>query len=389
MTFFDGLYFFIVLFLGCVPAIVLGLREKPIEKYLMFFSIIMILLIYTQNIKELLWLAAFVVLEWHVIMAFQYLRRTHGKNNKLLYHAVFWALLPLVLAKCSGITGIHAFSFVGISYITFRVVQIILETHDGLIQESGFWKTMNFLLFFPSLSSGPIDRSRRFEADLVASRTRLEYVDLLQKGLRKILLGIVYKFVLSAIFYDQLQLVAGRYTPQHALIYAYLYGIYMFFDFAGYSLMAVGTGYIFGIRLPDNFNKPFISIDMKDFWDRWHISLSHWFRDFVFSRFMMFVIRGKKIKNRMNAATVGFIVNMLIMGVWHGLSFDYLLYGLYHGILLGLTERWQKKKWYKKHCDKRWYKILSWAVTMNLVMFGFLIFSGYFMDAVRVIGAKM
>lgn len=69
------------------------------------------------------------------------------------------------------------------------------------------------------------------------------------------------------------------------LFYGYSYGFYMFFDFAGYSLMAIGTSYILGIKTPENFNKPFISKDIKEFWDRWHITLSHWFRDFVFSRF--------------------------------------------------------------------------------------------------------
>ena len=140
-----------------------------------------------------------------------------------------------------------------------------------------------------------------------------------------------------------------------------------------------------GIRVPDNFNKPFISIDIKDFWDRWHISLSHWFRDFVFSRFMIWAIRGKKFKNRLNAASAGFIVNLLIMGAWHGLTVDYLAYGLYHGILLAVTERYQKTKWYKAHKNKKIYQIASWFITLNLVMFGFLIFSGKFFETMRII----
>ena len=388
MAFYDGLYFLIVLFLGCIPAIILGLKEKPIEKYLMAFSLLMIGLIYTGDMHNLLYLLLFILLEWHVIVAFQHLRRTHGKDNSFFYLAIFWALLPLVIAKVSGLIGRHWFAFIGISYITFKVVQIIIETHDGLIERSGFWKTMNFLLFFPALSSGPIDRSRRFESDLVA-RPRAEYVDMLQKGLRKILLGVVYKFALSAIFFAQLEKITGRYDIQYVIAYAYVYGIYMFFDFAGYSLMAIGTGYIFGIQVPDNFNKPFVSVDIKEFWDRWHISLSHWFRDFVFSRFMMFAIRGKKFKNRMNAATAGFIVNMLVMGVWHGLSFDYLLYGLYHGVLLALTERFQKTKLFKANRNRTWYKAISWFVTLNLVMFGFLIFSGYFTETAKVILQKI
>ena len=89
--------------------------------------------------------------------------------------------------------------------------------------------------------------------------------------------------------------------------------------------MAIGTSYILGIRTPENFNKPFISKDIKEFWDRWHITLSHWFRDFLFSRYMMSALRSKKFKNRLNAASAGFIINMFVMGIWHGLSKDYFV----------------------------------------------------------------
>ena len=155
----------------------------------------------------------------------------------------------------------------------------------------------------------------------------------------------------------------------------------MFFDFAGYSAMAIGVSYILGIRTPENFNKPFISLDLKDFWNRWHISLSTWFRDFLFSRFTMDAIRKKRFDNRLTTASVGLILNMGIMGIWHGFYGHYIAYGLYHGILLAVTEVYQKKSgFYKRNKDKRWYKILSWFITLNIVMFGFLIFSGHIQE---------
>lgn len=154
----------------------------------------------------------------------------------------------------------------------------------------------------------------------------------------------------------------------------------MFFDFAGYSLMAVGASYFLGIRTPDNFNKPFISKDIKEFWDRWHITLSHWFRDFIFSRFMMKAIKKKWFKTRLRGAAAGFLVNMIIMGAWHGLTPSYLTYGLYHGALLAVTEVYQKKsRFYKTNKKKKWFQFFSWFVTFQMVMFGFLIFSGRLM----------
>lgn len=385
MSFYDGLVFFIILVLGCIPAVVLGLKEKRIGNYTLLFSLILIFMIYRQNIIELLYLCVYIFFVWHLIAIYQYSIRHFGKKKAVCLHAVLFALMPLCIAKLSGLAGHHWLSFLGISYITFKVLQIILESYDGVIEKSDFTSTMSFLLFFPSLSSGPIDRSRRFENDLQKIWSREEYALLLQKGIWKILLGVFYKFVLSAITYDFLEKISERYDLQFLILYAYIYGIYMFFDFAGYSLMAIGTSYILGIHTPDNFNKPFISKDIKEFWDRWHITLSHWLRDFLFSRYVSNAIRNKKFQNRMDAATAGFIVNMLVMGVWHGLTRDYLLYGLYHGVLLSVTERYQKKKWYRKVKNKSWYQMISWFVTLNLVMFGFLIFSGKFFEAIDVI----
>lgn len=269
------------------------------------------------------------------------------------------------------------FQFIGISYLTFRVVQIIIEIYDGVIESVSVTEFTGFLIFFPTFSCGPIDRSRRFESDFTKTYKRSEYLELFGIGLEKMIWGLLYKFVLAELGYKLMMLVTEP-TLLNEIAYAYTYGIYMFFDFAGYSLMAVGTGYMLGIKVPDNFNKPFLSKDMKDFWARWHITLSEWFRDFIFTRFVMASMKKKRFPTRLTTASVGFIINMLVMGVWHGLGTCYILYGLYHGVLLALTEIYQKKsKFYKRNKKKKWYGVLSWAVTMNLVMFGFLIFSGH------------
>lgn len=389
MSFYNGLTFFIILFVGLIPAVVMGVRQKSLKKYTLFLSLVILYLVERDTPIELFYLFVYIFIEWHIIAIYQWSRKQFGKVKAIYHHAIFFALLPLVVAKLSGLINHNWFSFVGISYITFKIMQIIIESYDGIVEKSSFWDTICFLLFFPTFSSGPIDRSRRFEEDQEQILPKIEYIDLLQKGLWKILMGCVYKFVISTIMFDYLARLSERYNLQYVVLYAYVYGAYLFFDFAGYSLMAVGTSYILGVKTPDNFDKPFLSKDIKEFWDRWHITLSHWFRDFLFSRYMVGVIRNKKFKNRLDAATAGFILNMLVMGIWHGLSKDYLLYGLYHGILLAITERYQKKKWYKKLKNKRWYKVISWFITLNLVMFGFLIFSGRFFELFSVLVSKL
>lgn len=380
MTFFGDFTFFGWLLLALLPAVLLGILEKPLRYYTLFLSAAFITAVLKDTPLQLLYLALFVLVEIAVVRIYLSLRTAFGRKAWIYHSFVFLTILPLVVNKVSGVFKLSWLGFLGISYLTFRVVQIVIEIYDGVIHEVPLLETLSFLLFFPSVSSGPIDRSRRYHEDYVKVWTRSEYLDLLGDGLMKILLGMVYKFILAGAFGNWMDSAAYG-TAWYANIgYAYCYGLHMFFDFAGYSLMAVGTGYLLGVRVPDNFRYPFISKDIKDFWDRWHITLSHWFRDFIFSRFMMTCIRKKWFKTRLTGAAVAFLVNMLVMGCWHGLTPSYILYGLYHGTLLAGTEIYQKKsKFYKKHKKQQWYKAVSWFITMQAVMFGFYIFSGRFL----------
>ncbi|ERI99952.1 MULTISPECIES: D-alanyl-lipoteichoic acid biosynthesis protein DltB [Eubacteriales] len=390
MSFYGDLRFFLVLAAALVPAAVLGLRERSLKGYSFALSLLFIWLVYGGQPAQLLWLAGFYLLELHAVKGYLLLRRKFGRNSVIYGHFVALALAPLLLYKFSGLFGKSVFGFLGISYLSFKVLQVIIEIYDGVIKEMGGLELSSFLLLFPAISSGPIDRSRRFLADWHTVYSREEYRKLLGTGLQKIALGLFYKYALSQLFYQVMGRFAHRYRPLPLAGYGYSYGFYLFFDFAGYSLMAIGVSYILGIRTPENFDKPFLSVDMKDFWNRWHITLSHWFRDFLFSRFMMNAIRKKWFSSRLNGAAAGLVVNMLVMGLWHGFTGCYIAYGLYHGMLLALTEIYQKKSaFYKRNRDKGWYKALSWFVTLQLVMVGFLIFSGAMAEAGRAVLAKL
>ena len=158
----------------------------------------------------------------------------------------------------------------------------------------------------------------------------------------------------------------------------YAYSFYLFFDFAGYSNFAIGTSYILGVRTPPNFFLPFLSTSIKDFWTRWHISLSKWFGDYVYSRITIDIMRKKLFKSRHTVSYIAQIITMLTMGAWHGLTLYYLLYGLYHGLLLVANDLYERKiPFYKKNKDHFAYQLLSVLVTFHLVCFGFLLFSGY------------
>ena len=372
MNYFEGNEFFLLLFVVLLIGFVVNFFEKRKDYYILVLSLLFTGAIYGKSRAMIVYLLAFVVYQYLIVFLAQ---RTDAKRLKPL---VFLSILPLVINKVFALTSLHLLAFIGISYMSFKTIQIMLEISDGLIKEKINIKDyLQFLLFFPTVSAGPIDRSRRFLTEINGVMPRKEYLELAGDGVYRIVLGLLYKVVLSTYVYQMLLALNNTSTVVYSIKYMYLYTLYLFFDFAGYSLMAVGSSNILGIQTPMNFNKPFLSVDIKDFWTRWHITLSTWLRDFVFSRVLMQVIRKKWFKNRLHNATYAYMVNMLVMGFWHGLSVSYIVYGFYHGVLMAGFEVYQKKSnFYKKNKNKNWYKLLSWFVTMNLVMIGFFIFSG-------------
>ena len=372
MNYFEGNEFFLLLFVVLLIGFVVNFFEKRKDYYILVLSLLFAGAIYGKSRAMIVYLLAFIVYQYFLVFLAQ---RIEAKWLKPL---VFLSILPLVINKVFALTSLHLLAFIGISYMSFKTIQIMLEISDGLIKEKITVKDyLQFLLFFPTVSAGPIDRSRRFLKEINEVMPRKEYLELAGDGVYRIVLGLLYKVVLSTYVYQMLLALNNTGTVVYSIKYMYLYTLYLFFDFAGYSLMAVGSSNILGIQTPMNFNKPFLSVDIKDFWTRWHITLSTWLRDFVFSRVLMQVIRKKWFKNRLHNATYAYMVNMLVMGFWHGLSVSYIVYGFYHGVLMAGFEVYQKKSnFYKKNKNKNWYKLLSWFVTMNLVMIGFFIFSG-------------
>ena len=372
MNYFEGNEFFLLLFVVLLIGFAVNFFEKPKDYYILVLSLLFAGAIYGKSRAMIVYLISFVIYQYFLVFIAQ---RIEIKRLKPL---VFLSILPLVINKVFALTSLHLLAFIGISYMSFKTIQIMLEISDGLIKEKISIKDyLQFLLFFPTVSAGPIDRSRRFLKEINEVMPRKEYLELAGDGVYRIILGLLYKVVLSTYVYQMLLALNNTGTVVYSIKYMYLYTLYLFFDFAGYSLMAVGSSNILGIQTPMNFNKPFLSVDIKDFWTRWHITLSTWLRDFVFSRVLMQVIRKKWFKNRLHNATYAYMVNMLVMGFWHGLSVSYIVYGFYHGVLMAGFEVYQKKStFYKKNKNKNWYKLLSWFVTMNLVMIGFFIFSG-------------
>lgn len=389
MTPFDSSIFFYILFVSLIPAVLLGLFEKKLKYYGVFLSIFMMLLFIGRNKSQLLSFLSFYILQIILIKLYLVIRKKVA-NPWVMRFFVLLSILPLCLVKFSRFFTSSTIGFIGISYITFRTVQIIVEIHDDLIKEIKFIDLTYFILFFPSVSSGPIDRSRRFEEDINKKLTRKEYIDCIGNGFFRITKGIAYKFILANLIYNHwLVKIPSTFSISHIIQCMYAYSLYLFFDFAGYSSIAIGTGYFLGVKLPENFNMPFISKSMKEFWDRWHMSLSFWFRDFIYTRFVMTSLKHKWFKSRYTASYLGFMITMITMGIWHGPYSYYIAYGFYQGFLIVLTDYYQRKsKFYKAHKKEKWFMALSIFITFHLVCFGLLLFSGYLNTYIHSLGIK-
>jgi membrane protein involved in D-alanine export len=327
--------------------------------------------------KETLLLAAFLVGQTVLIQLHLRFVAVYGRGIRWERWSVpLLALLPLVAVKLAGALHFPDLAFIGLSYFTFRAVQVTLEISDGLIERLGVVDLLYFLAFFPTITSGPIDRSRRFLQDADTRIEGGEYSQLLARGLWLIMLGATYKFAFAAWLGGLLPQTGGGFLGMVA--YMYVYGFYLFFDFGGYSAMAVGAACIFGIRVPMNFRMPFLSGSIKDFWTRWHITLSFWLRDYLYTRLLMTLIKRKTFKSAVTASYVAIVVNMLAMGFWHGETLYFITYGLYHGVLLVANDAYERHMpRFRQYRDRTWYRIGAIFVTFQLVMFGFLIFSGH------------
>lgn len=371
---FSGLLFFYLLFLGLLPAVVLGLLGKKLHYHGIFLCAAMLVIVFWQN-GQLAALALFFLWEMALCCLFW---RLPKRTRPLLWAAVVLALGPLGLIKLGEVwQPFSLFRLMGASYMSFRAVQLLLDIYDGRLQKLRPVALGYFLLFFPAVSSGPIDRYRRFLSDLDRPPDREHYRTLLAQGIWKLAGGCVSAVVISG-FIQQYWLAALPASGFGAtLSYMYGYTFYLFFNFAGYSSMAIGTGYLLGIQMPENFNQPFLSVDMKDFWSRWHISLSTWLRDYLYSRFVMKSLKQKCFSNPRTASYLGYVLNMMAMGVWHGLQPQYLLYGVYHSALMCLNEvldlHCKPFRSFKTHGAGQ---VVCVLVTFHLFSFGLLIFSG-------------
>lgn len=253
---------------------------------------------------------------------------------------------------------------VGISFYTFQTLSYTIDVYQGKAQpEKNPLKLALFVSFFPQLVAGPIERFSRLHHQLFANH-RFTYENLKYGG-RLILYGLFIKMCVA----DNISPIVDSIFAQHRLCGmeelwtgALLFGLHIYSDFHGYSLIAIGAARILGIELMDNFKAPYTSLSIREFWTRWHISLSTWFRDYVF-----IPIGGSRV-NQLRLA-LNILIVFLVSGLWHGANWTFVAWGALHGFAY-LIERWTGLA----HATAPWLKPVRWILTFFIVFVAWVFF---------------
>ena len=253
---------------------------------------------------------------------------------------------------------------IGISFYTFQILSYVIDLHWGrvAVQKNPCYLAL-YLSFFPQLIAGPIVRYQTVEDEI---RNRKENLDEIVLGTKRFIQGLAKKVLLANNIAAIAELIyAGDKAIYGTALYwvaALAYTLQIYFDFSGYSDMAIGLGRIFGFHFLENFNFPYIARSITDFWRRWHISLSTWFRDYIY-----IPLGGNRVKQSR------WIFNLLVVwgltGFWHGAQWNFIFWGLYYGVLL-LAE----KLFLHKLLDKL-PKVVQWLYTMFIVVIGWVLFN--------------
>ncbi len=252
----------------------------------------------------------------------------------------------------------------GISFFTFKSISYLIDIYRKKTSHGSFWQFLLYISFFPQVTAGPIARFDDFRGALEQPDTSF---DTFAKGLRRFVIGLSKKLLLAAVLGAAADRVfalgGGALSSALAWVGAVSYLLQIYFDFSGYSDMAIGLGLAFGLTTPENFRYPYIAPTVGDFWRRWHISLSSWFRDYLY------IPLGGNRKGKIRTALNKVIV-FTLCGIWHGSAWTFLVWGLWHGLFAAIESLLPVKKWTSRIPGR----IVGHIYTLLVVMLGFVMF---------------
>ncbi len=278
---------------------------------------------------------------------------------------VYFKYVDFFITNFNAITGLNIPLLkvvlpIGISFYTFQMISYIVDIYRGEAAQKNIIYMAAYIAMFPQLIAGPIVRYSDIAKQL---ETRTHSWDMAAEGIRRFVIGLAKKVLLANQLGELCNVFRGSDEKSVLFywLYAFAFGLHIYFDFSGYSDMAIGLGKIFGFRFLENFNYPYISASITEFWRRWHISLGSWFRDYVYIS-----LGGNRVKRGRQFFNI--LMVWMLTGFWHGAAWNFIVWGLFFAILLMI-----EKVWLLKYLKKS--KVFSHIYVLFFVMISFIIFN--------------
>ena len=355
-----------------------------VRKYILLLS--NITFYYFYGIENLMLLVVMIVISY-----FAGLLLRKKQDKKILILSLIALLSPLIILKysvfcmesiqelmCFGGLAMKAPAYsliepVGLSFFTFKIISFLIEEYKGNVQSH--YHLLDYAVyvsFFPTITSGPIDRPADF-MEQINKRKPFEYETFIHA-----LLLILYGFFQKLVIADRLAIVVGNVLDNYEsyqgfplLVTFILYSLQIYLDFSGYTCIAVGAAEAMGYHCINNFAAPYFSRNIREFWQRWHISLSSWLRDYIYIP----LGGNRKGKQRKYA---NLLITFLISGIWHGAGWNYVIWGLLHGLFIVVGEATVQMRLRIKEklriVGTRFEKVLETLCTFTLVTFAWIFF---------------
>ena len=298
-----------------------------------------------------------IILLLGILVVFKYLGFLNGIYNSL---AAFIATMPQFEISKLLLP-------LGISYIVFKHISYLTDIKWGLVKPGRFIDFLLYSSLFTIFVAGPIERFERFKPQVEQSRLPFKWSNI-DYGFMRIVFGMCKKLILAdwiGYFINPVWQNPHQYSSWIGLLALVGYSFQIYFDFSGYSDIAIGSSRLFGFKIMENFNNPYLAPNISQFWRRWHISLSDWIRDYLF--FPLSKLSSKSIWQMFFVP----VIAMALCGLWHGSAWHYILWGVWHGVGLSMLQFWnmfkRKHKQLAKATHASWFMYLGIAMTFSYI----------------------
>jgi D-alanyl-lipoteichoic acid acyltransferase DltB (MBOAT superfamily) len=309
----------------------------------------------------------------------------------ILFHYIP-AVIYIQIGHAFGLGWQGTPDMIGISYLAFRASRLVLEVRNGAVKKPGFWDYLNFCFFLPTMPVGPINTYANYRLGFEAVPLDIP----VGRAALRILIGYIkFKFLgnlCNQLTYSVLLLDDHPHPWIDLPVAVLFYYLYLYCNFSGFCDMAIGAAGLIGIPVPENFNNPFAARNVKDFWNRWHITLSHYMRDVLFSPLSKFLVRVMGPAQANHAIALTITVVFLLIGIWHGLGWNFAAYGAAHALAVVTNhyytialKKYLGRDGFKAYNANRWIHAVALVMTFCYCAASLFLFANTFPEMQEIL----